>query len=206
MNPWDLSAMDAVGGHETEIIGRPKRIDTDAGMAVEFDGAGDALVVDSNPLAGLQRFTAELIFRPYPGGLTEQRFFHIQENDSESRLLFETRLTDNDEWILDAFIKVGERGYVLFDDAASHAIGPWYHVAIVVGDGLFGSYTNGELELETEIDFVEQGRGKTSLGVRMNRVCWYKGALITARFSPRPLAPAEFLGVREPWSRLLDPE
>ena len=195
MDLWDLSEMDAVGGHETEIVGQPKRIATDEGTAVEFDGAGDALVVDNNPLAGLQAFTAELIFQPYPGGLTEQRFFHIQENDSESRLLFETRLTDSNEWILDAFIKVGKRGYVLFDQESRHAIGPWHHVAIVVGDGVFRSYTNGELELETEIDFVAQERGKTSLGVRMNRICWYKGAMRTARFSPQPLAPADFLGV-----------
>ena len=186
--------MDAVGGHETEIVGQPKRIDTDAGTAVEFDGAGDALVVDTNPLAGFQEFTAELIFQPYPNGLTAQRFFHIEENDSESRLLFETRLTGNNEWILDAFIKVGEQGYVLFDEESRHTIGPWYNVAIVVGDGLFRSYTNGELELETKIDFVALNPGKTSLGVRMNRVCWYKGALRAARFSPQPLGPADFLG------------
>ena len=192
---WNLSEMDAVGGHDTEIVGQPKPIDTGAGTAVEFDGAGDALVVDTNPLVGLQTFTAELIFQPYPGGLSAQRFFHIQENDSESRLLFETRLTDSNEWILDAFIRVGEQGYVLFDEQSRHTIGPWYHVAIVVGDGLFRSYTNGELELETEIDFVAQNQGRTSLGVRMNRVCWYRGAMRTARFSPQPLAPADFLGV-----------
>ena len=198
MNLWNLSDMEAVGGHGTEVVGHPKQIGTGAATAVEFDGAGDALVVDVNPLAGLEQFTAEVVFQPYPGGLSEQRFFHIQESDSESRLLFETRLTDGNEWILDAFIRVGDRGYVLFDQESRHAIGPWYHVAIVVADGRFRSYTNGALELETEIDFVAQKRGKTSLGVRMNRVCWYKGAMRSARFSPQPLEPALFLDSQPP--------
>lgn len=198
MNLWNLRDMDAVGGHDTEIVGLPRQIESDAGTAVEFDGVGDALVVGANPLAGLERFTAEVIFQPYTGGLSEQRFFHVQENGSENRLLFETRLTDSNEWILDAFIRVDDRGYVLFDQDSRHAIGPWYHVAIVVSDGLFRSYTNGELELETEIDFVAQKQGKTSLGVRMNRVCWYKGAILCVRFSPQPLAPDGFLSSQTP--------
>lgn len=193
MNTWDLCNMESVGGHHTEMVGTPVLIETEAGTAVEFDGAGDALVVDANPLIDLEAFTAEVIFRPYPGGLGSQRFFHIQEDGSDNRLLFETRLTDGDEWFLDTCIQAGAEGKVLFAEQFKHVIGPWYHIAIVVADGMFRHYVNGEMELETEIDFVPLKQGQASVGVRINRVSWYKGAMRIARFSSRGLTPNEFL-------------
>ena len=108
-NTWNLSIIESVGDHDTEIVGNPTLIGTDAGTAVEFDGVGDALVVNTNPLVELDTFTAEVVFQPYPGGLIEQRFFHIQEDGSENRLLFETRLTASNEWFLDTFIRVGDK-------------------------------------------------------------------------------------------------
>ena len=86
-------------------------------------------------------------------------------------------------------------GYAQFAEDFKHTLGPWYHGAIVVADGMFRHYINGELELETEISFTALGRGQTSIGVRHNRVSWYRGAIRTARFSSRPLAPDEFLGI-----------
>jgi hypothetical protein len=35
--------------------------------------------------------------------------------------------------------------------------------------------------------------GAVSLGVRINRASWFKGAIHTVRISPRALAPAELL-------------
>ena len=195
MKEWNLSSMDSVGGHETEIVGSPRLIATDTGRAVEFDGVGDALVVDTNPVMGFEAFTAEVIFQPYPGGLFAQRFFHVQEGDSDNRLLFETRLTDDGEWFLDTCLQAGAEGQVLFAEDFVHAIGPWYHAAVVVSDGWFRHYVDGELELETEIAFTPLGQGKPCVGVRINRVCWYKGAMRTARFSSRALEPHEFLEI-----------
>ena len=192
---WNLSDIESVGGHPTEIVGAPRPIDTDSGSAVEFNGTDDALVVDANPLAGLDAFTVEIVFQPYPDGPTAQRFFHIQEDGSDNRLLFETRLTGDGRWFLDTFIKAGEANCALFAEQFEHALGPWYHVALVVGDGAMRHYTNGELELEAEIPFVPLGTGQTSVGVRFNRVSWYKGAMRTVRFSSRPLAPGEFTGI-----------
>ena len=189
MHLWKLDNLDSIDGYKTEVLGSPRIIDSDDGAAVEFDGENDALVVDVNPLAGLAEFTAELVFRPYADGPTAQRFFHIQEDDNDSRLLFETRLTANNEWILDAFINTGGKGYVLFIESHRHPIGHWYHVAIVVGGGMFRSYTNGEAEAESAITFVPQKEGRTSIGVRMNLLSWFKGAMRSARFSPSALKP-----------------
>jgi hypothetical protein len=192
---WNLDNMESIDGCRTEIVGAPRLIDTDSVPAIEFDGVGDALVVDANPLAGLDTFTAEILFRPYPNGPSAQRFFHIQEDGSDNRLLFETRLTADEGWFLDTFISSEGEGYVQFAENFVHPLGPWYHAAIVVADGMFRHYVDGELELETEIAFTPLGRGQTSIGVRYNRASWYRGAIRTARFSSRPLAPDEFLGI-----------
>ena len=64
----------------------------------------------------------------------------------------------------------------------------------IVMDGKnFKHYVNGEMELGKEVEFTPQKPGRTSLGVRMNKVYWYKGAIRTARFTPKALKPSEFL-------------
>src|SRR5262245_4978670 len=62
---WEFQRLDAVGGHSVTLVGSPRLIDTPEGKAVEFDGKGDAIFLESNSLAGLKEFSAEVIFRPY---------------------------------------------------------------------------------------------------------------------------------------------
>jgi len=52
--------------------------------------------------------------------------------------------------------------------------------------------------LSEEIQFTAQQAGTTSLGVRLNKVHWFKGAIRTVRFTPRALKPEEFLDVNFP--------
>ena len=82
-------------------------IDAPGGKAIAFDGVGDSLLLNTNPLAGAEAFTLEAVFRPETGGEKEQRWFHIQEDNSENRVLLETRLV-GDEWFLDTYIRSGE--------------------------------------------------------------------------------------------------
>ena len=58
---------------------------------------------------------------------------------------------------------------------------------------MFRSYVNGELQGEVELAFTAQGQGGTSIGTRMNRVSYFKGAVRQARFTPRALTPDQFL-------------
>jgi hypothetical protein len=44
-----------------------------------------------------------------------------------------------------------------------------------------------------EVHLAPQGAGRTSVGVRMNEVFYFKGAVHMARFTRRALAPSEFL-------------
>src|SRR5690348_3965515 len=96
---WRFDRLDQIGGHPTTILGHPKVVETPLGKAIEFNGVDDALYVDVHPLAGAAAFTWEVIFRPDPGGGAEQRFFHFQENGSDTRMLFEIRVIGG-KWCL----------------------------------------------------------------------------------------------------------
>ena len=190
---WDIDNLDAIGGHATTHVGSPKVIETPAGKVVEFDGKGDAFFIDTQPLAGWHTFTVEVVFCPYADGLTEQRFFHMQEDDSENRVLFETRLTGDGQWFLDTFIQSEAGDCTLFAEDHKHPIGSWYHAALTADGETMRHYVDGRLELEAELAFAPLAQGRTSLGTRINQVCWYKGAIRQTRFSPQVLSPAEFL-------------
>ncbi len=190
---WYLDNLKTIGGHQIIVDGDPKVIDTPNGKAIEFDGIDDGIFLDVHPLAGMSTFTVEVIFKPYAEGAAEQRFFHMQENRSEARVMFETRLVEGQLWFLDTYIKSGDQGFPLYAINNEHEIGPWYHAAIVVSEGSFKHFVNGRLELSEEVQIAAQQAGRTSLGVRINKVHWFKGAIRTARFTPRALAPEEFL-------------
>jgi hypothetical protein len=74
-----------------------------------------------------------------------------------------------------------------------HAPGEWYHVAMVYDGREFRNYVNGVLEGKAELQLTPQGAGRTSIGTRINRVDYFKGAIRLARFTGRALQPAEFL-------------
>ncbi len=195
---WTFTSVDSVGGHKTTVIGTPRLTGSPPEQALDFDGAS-AIFLDFNPLAGLKQFTAEVIFRPAAGGPKEQRFVHFQENGSENRLLFEIRLIEGDRWFLDTFIKSGGGNCTLFAEKFPHPLGAWYHAAVVMDGQTMRHYVsagdkvNGTEEMSTPITFMPQGPGQTSLGVRINKVSWYQGALRRLRITPRPLATAQFL-------------
>jgi len=190
---WHLDNLERIGGHSVVVEGNPTLIDTGNGTAIEFDGVDDGIFFDIHPLVGMSTFTVEVIFKPYSGGAAEQRFFHMQEDPSQERVMFETRLVDDDLWFLDTFIYSGDQKIPLFASDNKHAVDAWYHAAIVVDGNSFNHYVDGELELSEDVRFEAQKSGRTSLGVRINKVNWFKGAIRTVRFSPRVLAPKDFL-------------
>lgn len=195
---WTFDRLDKLGGHRTRVLGDPRVIDSTEGKAVEFDGLDDALFVGVHPLAGAETFTWEVIFRPYRGGKAEQRFFHLQsvdratKKDMQTRLLLETRLTA-DEWYLDSFAYSDGVSKPLIDPAKRHPLDRWYHVAMVYDGKQFRHYVDGVLQGSAEVVLKPQPQGRTSAGVRINLIDYFKGAIRMARFSKRALAPEEFL-------------
>ena len=193
---WTFNLLDRIGSHKTTILGNPRVIDVPGGKAIEFDGVDDGLQLDVHPLAGAQTFTWEAIFRP-DGGEVEQRWFHLEEGsgsgaDSNNRMLFEIRVVDG-RWCLDAFIKSGAASKALLDRTRLYSLGAWHHVAAVYDGKEFRSYVDGMLDGSAPIQLAPQKAGRTSVGVRMNKVYYFKGAVRSARFTRRALAPSEFL-------------
>lgn len=190
---WELDNLEEIGGHKVTVVGDPKVIDTAFGKAIEFDGVDDGIFFDVHPLAGMEQFTVEVIFQPYADGLAEQRFFHMQEKGTTERVMFETRLVEGNLWFMDTFMQTGGKNNTMYAIGDKHQIGPWYHAAIVVDGKTFKHYVNGQMELGKEVTFTPQKPGETSMGVRLNKVYWYKGAIRKARFTPRAMSPDEFL-------------
>jgi hypothetical protein len=188
---WTFDRLDRLGGHQTTVLGSPRVVDTVVGKAVEFDGVDDALQVDVHPLAGADTFTWEAIFRP-DGGQAEQRWFHLQETGSDNRMLFEIRVIDG-QWCLDSYGHSGDAQQALMDRGKLHALGVWYHVASVYDGHEFRNYVNRIQQGAADIRFAPQKEGRSSIGVRINLVNYFKGAIHMARFTRRALSTAEFL-------------
>jgi hypothetical protein len=191
---WKFDRLDSIGGHPTKVLGHPRVIDSPVGRAVEFNGIDDALFVETHPLAGADTFTWEVFFRPDVGGNPAQRFFHLQENGTDTRMLLEIRIVDG-RWCLDSFAITGKNSRTLLDRTRLHPLGKWYHVAMVY-DGLeFRNYVNGVLQGAGELHLDPQGQGRSSIGVRINLVDYFKGAVALARMTKKALKPEEFLSL-----------
>lgn len=188
---WRLASLESVGEHPVQLLCSPALVDAAVGKAVEFAGDGDALLVESNPLAGLSAFTIEVVFRPDPGGASEQRFLHFQEVE-DHRVLMETRLTGDGQWFLDSFLKSGESEKTLYAKDHRHVLGEWYHGALSYDGTSMRHYVNGQKELEGVVSFAPMESGATSIGCRLNRVYWFKGAIALVRITSRALTPSEF--------------
>ena len=184
---WKINNLQQIGKHKTEVLGQPKIVK----KAIEFDGIDDGLFLDTNPIEGFSTFTIEAFFRP-DGGNKEQRWFHIQQDDADNRVLLEIRVI-GDEWFLDTFVKSGENRLTHYAENFKHKIGAWYHVTLVFDGSEMRHYVDGKLELTGKLTLSPFGKGKTSLGVRQNKVHWFKGAIRRVRITKYALSPAKFM-------------
>lgn len=181
--------------NNVEIIGNPQIIESEIGSAIEFNGINDGIIVDNNPMSGItSAFTIEIIFKPYTGGGIEQRFLHFQQDDS-NRILIELRNNNNENWSLDTFIKSGSSSKALLDYSFTHNLDAWNHAALIYKDGIMEHYVNGQKELEGNVDYQVVNSGQTSLGVRLNKVSWFKGAIHSVKITPSALAAEDFLKI-----------
>lgn len=186
---WRLDRTDQIGGHRTEVLGAPQVVAGPGGPAVRFNGASDGLLIPVNPLAHHPEFTLEALIRPDADGPAEQRFLHVQD-EAGSRALLELRLTDRG-WALDTFLfsSTAQTKLALLDRARLHPAECWTWVAMVYANGHMAHYIDGVKELEGQVDFPPLLSGRTSLGVRQNKVSWFKGGIREVRFHPVALAP-----------------
>lgn len=191
-----LDSLDSIGGFPVSKIGEPSIVETSAGKAIAFNGIDDGLILRGNPLSNAVSFTIEVIFKPeasYPDNI-EQRFIHIQNLKNEnSRILVELRLTNDDQWFLDTFIKSDESALTLYAEKFLHPVGEWQHAALVYEEGIMKHFVNGIEEMSGSINYIPIEEGATSIGMRINKVSWFKGTIQTIKMTPKALKPKEFI-------------
>ena len=195
---WDLDRMDQIGECTTTKLGQPVLIETPLGRGILFDGIDDGLLVQANPIGDAIAFTVEVVFRPdfSDPPNSEQRFLHIQNPDDDNRrILIELRHTADQRWFLDTFIKSDSSRCTLYAETFQHPVGEWFHAALVYENGTMRHYVDGREELSGPLNYVPIEKGFTSIGVRMNRRSWFRGAIRTIRMTRRALTPAEFLAL-----------
>jgi hypothetical protein len=204
---WRFDNLKSIGGLKTTVEGNPQLIDTPAGKAVLFHGAPDGIWVEKHPLAGWNQFTFEAVFRP-DGGPEQQRWFHLASidpktglaalpsgtSDPNARFTFEIRVA-GDQWYLDAFTHGDTYNQGLMFKEQLHPLGKWYVVAQTYDGTTYRSYVNGVLQGEAKLAYVPQAPGRASIGTRMNKVDYFHGAVLEARFTPRALSPDQLLKV-----------
>ncbi len=174
------------------LLGNPTMTGSPYGDALLLNGVDDGIFLDYTPLLNLPEFTIEVIMRPDKNGLAEQRFLHMGEMSGD-RVMLETRLTPDGYWYVDAFVQSGEVKLAMIDSTKLHPLGEWFNVALVNKKGKLEVFINGETEFREKIPFTPFTDGKTSLGVRQNKVYWYKGAFFKIRITPKAISPDEFL-------------
>ncbi|TDH21624.1 LamG domain-containing protein [Segetibacter sp. 3557_3] len=185
---WKINSTRQIGEFKPEVIGKPVVIKDKTGSTVAFNGINDGLVVPTIPITGWTRFTIEVLFKPDVDGPSAPRFMHFEDADG-NRGTFELRITPMGEWYLDAFLKNGKlnKGLTLIDSTILHPAGKWYWAAMVYDGRKMTSYVNGQKELEGEVELVPMLVGRLALGVRLNKVNWFKGQLKEIRFHPAAL-------------------
>jgi len=185
---WIFDSLDRIGGMTPRVIGAPQLIDSPLDRAVLFDGVRDQLLIPRHPLAGTPRFTFEALFRP-DGGAFEQRWFHLESGDESAasakvgqRMLFEIR-TEGSEWWLDTFLLGPGYRAPLIDAGKRWPVGRWHHVAQSYDGRVYRAFVNGVEQARAELAFVPQAPGVASVGMRMNAVSPFNGAVHAAAFT-----------------------
>jgi hypothetical protein len=180
---WRLDNLEKLGGHTITVEGAPRVGEEGGDKIVVFDGAKDGLFLSAIPIAGAKEFTIEILFKPAEGGPEAQRFVHLEDTGG-TRAMIETRLNGKGGWWLDTFLKSAgpSQGLPLIDPTRVHPTNQWYWAALRYDGKTMASYVNGVKELSGEIAMAPFSEGKVSLGVRQNKVYWFKGAIKEVRF------------------------
>jgi len=194
---WQLDQTVRLGGHALTVFGAPRVAKETGGQALYFNGASDGLLVPANPLEKCAAFTIEVLIKPEADGPEAQRFLHVQDEigqpgDRGSRALLEIRLAGG-TWALDGFLfsALANSKLTLLDPAKRHPAGQWTWVALTYEHGHMITYVNGAQELAGEVAFAPLGAGQVSLGVRQNKVYWFKGGMREVRWHAAALKPEE---------------
>ena len=179
-----------VGEAPVTVLGNPQALADGNWHYAQFNGVSDGYIVERNPLEGWTRFSIELLVRADPDGEGEPRFLNIGDANG-TVLTMEFRLGKDSSWALDGYVKQEEVHLKLFDETRRHPAGKWHWVALTYDGKTLTSYVDGQKELSGEVALRPFTAGRTSFGVRLNHVYWFKGGIAEFRATRRVLGPEE---------------
>ncbi len=199
---WRVDDPKRVGPHQPTVLGAPRIVVDAENKVLRFNGTSDGLIIADNPIKGHAAFTIEVRFKPDGDGPAAQRFVHV-EDSRENRALIETRVTPDKQWYLDTFLysHASTKGLTLVDKTKLHPCDRWYWAALVYNGKVMSHFVDGVREQEGAIDFGPMVAGRTSVGVRLNQVFWFKGEIAEIRFHPRAVAVTELQRTLQPAPR-----
>jgi hypothetical protein len=186
---WILDNTTSIGGQTPMVLGEPVVSDG----ALCFDGVDDALIFSAHPLEGLDTFTVEVRFLPDGTGPVEQRFVHMQETNTPSRMLIETRVNADSTFYLDTYLRSGNAELTLADPSKTHPTDVWHWAALSYDGSVQRHFLDAVEELSGEVIFAPLAAGQASVGTRLTLEDWYKGCASELRIHARAV-PAEELG------------
>lgn len=190
---WFLKEPVRVNGYKSICIGKPVAGNKALDGSIFFNGRGDGIFLDINPISGLFRFTVEAIFLPLSGGPDTQKFIHFGDAYGD-RFLFETRVPDPQHWCFDAALHSGEPSLALMNTSLLHPLDYWYHAAVSFDGRKMKTYINGIKELSGDISaFTPIMGNRTSIGNRMDKNSGFRGEISRIRVSDDILGPEEFM-------------
>ncbi len=168
---WQFDNLKEIGGQELTVVGEPRVVDTPGRKALSaFDEVDDAIFLDVHPLAGAKQFTVE-VARPDARRSPEQQFFHLEEDGNENRICSRHGCDEYPRHVHPEVARPGRRCSPRTGTRSTSGI-----AAIVVDGKEMRAYVDGKLEMSTPLAFEPHKEGRTSLGVRINKVFWFKGA------------------------------
>lgn len=193
---WNTDNLKEIGGYPVTLFGNPVVKDFKFGSAIEFDGKDDGIIVKGFPFNKHASFTAEVIFNPYDSfpNNKEQRFLHVQSpNRGSRRFLIELRLNEKKQWYIDTHIRADSTFLTCLAKEFPHPVNKWYHIVFTYNNGKARHFVNGVEEMSGEVKYIPIDSANVSIGMRMNQVSFFNGAIHSVAFSKRELNPSEFL-------------
>jgi Concanavalin A-like lectin/glucanases superfamily len=175
---WVVDNTTNIGGFTPTVMGAPTVTAMDAGTALCFDGSQDGLVMATNPIQGMQRFTIETLVFPEFTGTSDPRLIHIGDTGANTpRLVFQMRADSSGTWhAYIAFLWAGLTTNIE-DTAFTHPSNQWYWLAVTYDGQTVRVYVNGALENSSALTFGPMTSGSISLGTRQNGQYYFPGCM-----------------------------
>ena len=180
---WVIDNTTSIGGFTPTVLGSPTVTAMAAGTAVCFDGTRDGLLLATNPIQGMQRFTIETLVYPEFTGTSTPRLIHIGGSAATSpRIILQMVGGASGAWhALIGFYSAGAQTD-LEDTTYSHPSNQWYWLAVTYDGQTARVYVNGVLENSSTFTFNPMAAGSTSLGTRLNGQYYFPGCMRDVEF------------------------